>query len=320
MESEPQTPNQINPFMDMMVKMEYVWYDGADICSQTRYENWVLHMNEGMSQEVVLSKCPLWSYTDANGIDIGIKPIKVYQNPLETSEMPSFIVLCERFHLLSETYEPLGENNRTTLFENTESDLEIGFGIEFSLIDRSTNKTLNSNSKFAADFGKTYSVGASYTTGRSIVDTFIAACHMIRLPVTESHSSNKSTSSWFVGFGMRSPIDATDDLIVAKYMLMKMTEELNIVVDFYSPLRLSFSTKAMREENGVTEDIVDIFDDRQPYNNLEIPPFVRRNGYKGHLVETRFTTADNPYEVVMNIANVLYGNGESEQMPIEQQA
>ena len=309
MDSEPQTPTQkqINPFMDMMVKMEYVWYDGVDICSQTRYENWVLHMNEGMSQEVVLSKCPLWSYKDANNIDIGIRPIKVYQNPLETSEMPSFIVLCERFQLLSETYSPIGENNRTTLIENTESDLEVGFGIEFSLIDRSTNKILNSSSKFAADFGKMYSVGASYTTGRSIVDTFIAACHMIRLPITESHSTSKTTSSWFVGFGMRNPIDATDDLIVAKYMLMKMTEELNIVVDFYCPLRLSFSTKSMRETDGATEKIIDLFDEKYSYNTIEIPAFVRRNNYKGHLEETRFTTASNPYEIVMNIANVLYG-------------
>lgn len=303
---------KMQAFQNIIVKMEYIWFDGYNICSKTKYENWVLNLNEGLSREDVLSRCPLWEYTENDSISVILSPVKIYQNPLEASEMPSFIVLCERMDassIANVPYRKIGERDRRSIQDEVTEDFHIGFGFECNFIDRSTNKPLHSdNIKTKLNVSKdSYRVGASHAGGRSIVDTFAAACHTLRIPLIETHPTGNSSSSWFIGTDLSPAVEAIDDFLVMRYLINKMTEDLNVFVDMYSAMRFSFSTKEMREEGGedLFSDIRDTFDKKRPYHKLDVPVFVRRNHFKGHMNDYRFTATDNPYDIVMDVAKAL---------------
>ena len=128
-------------------KLEYVWLDGHDtknIRSKVRY-------SQIMPQANLLKAIPEWSFdgsstnqADTENSDCVLKPVKVFPNPIESRQMPTYYVLCEVYNADGTPHET---NSRAKLREAIrESDVEqhmfIGIEQEYVITDPRTNKPL----------------------------------------------------------------------------------------------------------------------------------------------------------------------------------
>ena len=265
---------EINALADMIIKFEYVWLDGYDpknIRMKTRYENWKLDMSQGggFSREEVLKRCPDWYFdgsstnqAPADDSDLILRPVKVYHNPLEESDMPSFIVLCD---VLNADGVPVESNTRSLLKKALE-DSEIEnplFAVEqeYFIRDAKTNKILGLGDESESQ-GRYYcGVGANLAFGRRLSDIHSQVCHQMRLPICGTNAE-VAPGQWEYQLKEQDPISTADDLWISRYLLMKVAENLDCYVDFSpkpikgdwngSGAHINFSTKEMMEEGGAS--------------------------------------------------------------------
>ena len=73
-----------------MVKLEYIWVDGT---TPTK-------VMKTFIEDV--STCPIWGFDGSStnqapgdNSDCVLKPVRLYQNPIDENDIPSFLVLCE---------------------------------------------------------------------------------------------------------------------------------------------------------------------------------------------------------------------------------
>ena len=261
---------QMNAIQDMMVRLEYVWLDGyttKNLRSKVRYENWRLDTNEGLSREAVLSKCPQWSYdgsstgqADTSSSDIMLNPVRVYANPLEETDMPSFFVLCETM-TMDTTPEPIESNSRAILRESVSGNREEYWFApeqEYFIVDR-TNTPINFDKDTQEGQGRYYCGAGGLISGRELVETHAAVCQMMRLPLCGTNAE-VAPSQWEYQLSPTEPLEAADDLWMSRYLLMRIAEKAGVSIDFSpkplgsewngSGCHINFSTKKMREEGG----------------------------------------------------------------------
>ena len=112
-----------------MIKLEYIWIDGAEPTQQLRSKTKVINIdNFSINSEV-----PEWSFDGSStnqapgeNSDCVLKPIRLYENPLETD---CYLVLCEVWNTDGTAHTT---NHRYALNElnNEYSDEDVWVGIE----------------------------------------------------------------------------------------------------------------------------------------------------------------------------------------------
>tara|TARA_Y100000590_G_scaffold1649_1_gene2067 strand:+ start:22075 stop:23139 length:1065 start_codon:yes stop_codon:yes gene_type:complete len=263
-----------------MVFLEYIWIGGNnELRSKVKvkdgwggYEINDLNHNFDFDKEGIYE----WNYdgsstNQASGEDseIIIKPKAIYKNPFKhpnsyhDSYHDSYLILCD-------TYLPNGEPHKTNtrviaekiFTENNVEKEKPLFGIEheFFVIDNSTNKPLGFPiSKDPEPQGPYYcSVGTRNCFGRDFLYEVLEKCIKAGINCT---GCNLEVCLGQMEIQICSEgIKAGDDSIMFKYIVHRLGEKYNYIIDFSakpvkgdwngSGCHVNFSTASMRKEGG----------------------------------------------------------------------
>lgn len=243
---------------------EYIWIGGnGELRSKTRSVS-DIHRN------IIQNDCnynnpyiPEWNYdasstgqSPSDGDTEGIlKPVAYYNNPLrKLDKFNSLLVLCETYDINNNPLETNHRHKAQQIF-NSKLEEEPWYGLEQEYFINITKKT-EIHDNFYHYCGLTKD-----KTDRQIVEKHLSACLEAGLTIS-GINSEVAENQWEFQIGPCEGIKAGDELIVARYLLERIAEEFDAIIDFRpkpvkhangSGCHTNFSTKTMREENGLVE-------------------------------------------------------------------
>lgn len=244
-----------------MTLIDYVWLD-----SNRRFR-WKTRNTESVHS---VKDVKQWNYdgsscgqADGNGqTEITLKPVFICRDPFRGND--SKIVLCETYkdiNLPTETNTRCWSN---LIFEKCK-ELKPWFGIEqeYYIYDPSTCQPMGcdvqqniSNIKQGNFYCK---MGNKY--GRHIAEKHLQYCLAAGLTVS-GMNAEVGPAQWEYQIGPCEGINASDELLVSRYILERVAEEhgksicwVPKPIEYFngSGCHTNFSTQAMRDENGLTE-------------------------------------------------------------------
>ena len=238
-----------------MFKAEYIWIDGTEPSPSLRSKTKVLA--DG-------SDLPIWGFDGSStnqapgaNSDCVLRP--VYSCPDPISGGDNKLVMCE---VLLPDMSPHPTNNRAACaevaskFENQES----WFGIEqeFTLFEADGKQPLGfPEGGFPEAQGPYYcSVGANHNFGRDVSEAHATACIDAGIGIAGTNAE-VMPGQWEFQVGPLGPLEVSDQLWVARWLLHRIAEEFAVVVSIDpkpvpgdwngAGCHTNFSTKAMRE-------------------------------------------------------------------------
>jgi glutamine synthetase len=246
---------------------EYVWIDlNGNLRSKIK-----IIQKKNFYSFTKLEDYPIWNFDgsstgqalSATVSDVIIKPVRLYKNPLINSSFESVLVLCECLN----TYLSPHETNSRAKCEETSTQFEryeclFGIEQEYTILERDGKpyKWINSLEPGLGHQGPYYcSVGGDRAFGREIVDEHMLCCLQAGIHICGTNAE-VMPSQWEFQIGTCDMLTVSDDLVVARFFLHKITEKYNCCVSFHPKLftewngsggHTNFSTKQMRETDGM---------------------------------------------------------------------
>lgn len=261
----------------MLSFVEYIWLDGAKPTQNLRSKTRVLDFQ---NKRPVLSDLPVWSYDgsstyQASGSfsDLILKPVHLTNDPIRGEG--HYLVLCEVF---SPDGSALETNNRAKLREEMQQspsneEAWMGFEQEYTLYDSESKLPFRWPSKGEPPKQGPYycSVGVDRAWGRNLVEAHAGACVMANLAFY-GINAEVMPAQWEFQIGYRGisnesvdPLSISDHLWLARWMLMRIGEEMGISINWTckpmegdwngAGLHTNFSTQAMRNTDSGWEAI-----------------------------------------------------------------
>lgn len=248
---------------------EYIWIDGTGINMRSKSRTLTKPVTD-------VSSIPSWNFDGSStqqatteDSEVILKPVAYYPDPLRGGD--NILVLCSTYRFADKEQKEIRPAN-TNFRHFAEKILELAkdeepwFGLEqeYTLFDEHNSFTRRPlgwpKNGFLAEQGPYYcSVGNNVCFGRSILDLHYQACLTANLSIA---GVNIEVMPGQVEFqiGPSIGIEACDHLWVARYLLGRITEDLDITVDFHpKPIpgdwngagcHANFSTNSMRKEGG----------------------------------------------------------------------
>lgn len=239
---------------------EYIWIGGkGEIRSKTRiitdnYNN----LDKDMFTE--------WNYdasstgqSDGNGNTEGIlKPVRIYKNSLrKINNFNNYLVLCETYDINGLPLETNRRHDALKIF-NSKIEEEPWYGLEQEYFIQLNGKDLENNTENVFTH---YCGIARDDIERRIAERHMELCLEAGLKIS-GINSEVALYQWEFQIGPCEGIEGADQLIIARYLLERVAEEFNVSVSFIpkpnkfangSGCHTNFSTKTMREPNGIEE-------------------------------------------------------------------
>jgi glutamine synthetase len=243
---------------------EYIWLDVHD---RLRSKIRVINDNEEIT---------FWNYdgsstgqAEVDSSEIILKPCKVFNNPLLNSQSNKNnhkIVVCSTYNIHG---IPLSNNHRhqaEIIFNNRLEEIPwFGLEQEYYMLDKHTEHIIG----FKPDIGVSSTrIGKYYCNPiyQDKVTTKIAEEHMLMCLEAQIKISGINAevapSQWEFQIGPCVGINAGDDMMCARYLLEKIASKYDILITYHpklhpllsgSGMHTNFSTKKMREYNGIEE-------------------------------------------------------------------
>lgn len=244
------------------VQCMYVWIDGTGeyLRAKTRTLNFVPKSPEEL---------PIWNYdgsstyqSEGKNSDVFLHPVAVYKDPFRRGD--NKLVLCETYR---HDHRPTESNKRKTCQEAMRkvADQRPWFGIEqeYTLLEPDNQPLRWPKNGFPGPQGPYYcGVGTNCVYGRHVVEAHYRACLYAGIKISGTNAE-VMPSQWEFQVGPCEGISVGDDLWMARFLLNRVAEDFNVVVSFDpKPIQgdwngagahTNFSTKAMREEGGISE-------------------------------------------------------------------
>ena len=239
----------------MAFKAEYIWIDGTEPSPSLRSKTRILP--DG-------SDFPIWGFDGSStnqapgeNSDCVLRPVFSCPDPISGGN--NKLVMCE---VLLPNMTPHPTNNRAACAEVAAKfeDQESWFGIEqeYTLFEADGKQPIGfPDGGFPEAQGPYYcSVGANHNFGRDISEAHATACIDAGLGIAGTNAE-VMPAQWEFQIGPLSPLDVSDQLWLARWLLHRVAEDYDVVVSI-DPKPVSgdwngagchtnFSTKAMRE-------------------------------------------------------------------------
>jgi glutamine synthetase len=251
-------------------KLEYIWTDGnGNMRSKVRYSTIIQSPNE----VITIDKIPDWSFdgsstnqSETSDSDLTISPVRLFPNPMESRQMPTWYVLCE---VLNQDGTPHESNYRKKLWETLEKNkshnIWIAIEQEYVVVDSNTGKPFgwkDYDESTPPPQGDYYcGVGSDKQKGRMVAEHHANLCIQSGLAFEGFHPE-VMLSQWEYQIGIGTPLDMADQLLFSRFLLQRVTERTPFLsVSFDSKVEegdwngsgahINFSTKYMREESTI---------------------------------------------------------------------
>ena len=234
--------------------VEYIWLGGKN---EFRSKIRILYVSRG-DDSLTFDDIPHWNYdgsstnqADGSKSEIIIKPRAIFGKDRD-----------RRVYVICDTYTPDGRplfnNTRYNANEIFNQKLEekpwFGLEQEYFLIDPNTNLPLGYDATKTQ--GQYYcGIGYENTFGRSIVEEHMCECLDIGVKLS-GINAEVAPGQWEFQVGPCLGIDAGDHLLMARFMLHRISEKHDVVINFEpKPLKgdwngsgchTNYSTKNMR--------------------------------------------------------------------------
>ena len=239
-------------------KLEYIWLDGYTPTPNLRGKTQIKELAEFPT----LEQLPMWGFdgsstkqAEGHSSDCVLKPIRVFPDPVRTNGV---LVMCEVMMPDGET--PHASNKRATILD----DEGAWFGFEQEYFFYKDGRPLGfPTSGYPAPQGPYYT-GVGYKNVGDIARTIVEEHLDICLAAGINHegiNAEVAKGQWeFQIFGKGSK-RAADEMWMARYLLMRLTEKYGIDIEFHckplgdtdwngSGMHCNFSTAHMREVGG----------------------------------------------------------------------
>jgi glutamine synthetase len=258
----------------MSIIAEYVWLDGENLRSKIKIFNY-------LSNSISIHNFPEWNFDGSStgqsitkDSDLFLKPVYYCINPLLENSYPNkyYLVLCQ---VMNSDGSAHTTNNYDKLYQfmrnNKNIDNEIfdsWFGIEqeYIILDKNGDaydiNNIDSGDKIQYNNNQHYcSVGTGNAMGRQIAETHMNMCINAKIKIC-GINSEVTASQWEFQIGPLNAFDVSNQLWMARYILIRIAEKYNAVITFHpkpfikfngSGAHTNFSTKKMRENGGITK-------------------------------------------------------------------
>lgn len=238
------------------LKFEYIWRDGHKPEANFRSKTKVLEIENFDGDH---TRLPMWSFdgssteqAEGGNSDCLLKPVRAYIDP---QRKDGWLVMCE---VLSPDGTPHPSNTRA-MIEDQSDDYWFGFEQEYVLTQ--DDRPIGFPSRgFPAPQGPYYcAVGTDRVKGRNIVEEHMDACIGAGIGLTGVNAEVMLGQWEFQVFG-KGALRASDDLMVARYLLHRITEKHEMIVNIHpkpvkgdwngSGMHVNFSNGEMRDVGG----------------------------------------------------------------------
>ena len=259
------------------VTLEYIWLDHHNnFRSKTKVTTLSTPILDGSRQILNVQSLPDWNYdgssteqASGNDSEVCLRPVAVYNDPFRScSKTPSWLVLCSTWLPNGEPHPDNSRYHAENIFRNPNvENAKTWFGIEqeFFLIDNETNKVLGFYDNYEPESQGKYYCGVGAGTcdprGRQILETTLKHGLHAGLGIT---GINLEVAPGQYEVQVRGEgIQASDDIMMLRYILTCVAEEYNIRVELDpkpldgnwngSGCHVNFSTLEMRTSGGLSQ-------------------------------------------------------------------
>ena len=234
--------------------IEYVWIGGnGELRSKTKVMTTI---------NIDLSDIPIWNYDGSSTgqattyeSEVVLIPVAMFNDPFRDYKHDK-LVLCDTY---APNGEPISTNTRSGANEifNQKIEEKPWFGLEheYFMMDCNTNLPMGFDEKKTQ--GQYYcSVGTENAFGRKLAETHMNYCITAGIKIS-GINAEVAPGQWEFQVGPCIGIEAGDHLWMARYVLHRLSEEYNIIIDMEpkplhgewngSGCHTNYSTKNMRE-------------------------------------------------------------------------
>ncbi len=243
------------------IKAEYIWTDGHKPTAKLRSKTKII---DGPVKKI--TQIPDWGFdgsstqqAEGNFSDRALKPVCFIPDPIRGGD--HILVLCEVF-LPDGSPDPT--NTRASLRKTTEvyAHLEPLFGIEQEYTFFEGTRPLGwPNNGFPAPQGGHYcGIGADEVFGRDVVEEHLERCLAAGIAIS-GINAEVMPAQWEFQVGPLSPLEVSDQLWLARWLLYRTGEEWDIYATLHpKPVKgewngagahTNFSTNKTRGEGGI---------------------------------------------------------------------
>ncbi len=237
----------------MPYRAEYIWIDGSEPTKRLRTKTKVVA--DG-------ADAPIWGFDGSstnqapgNQSDCVLNPVRVVPDPIRGKD--DVLVLCD---VLTVDMEPHPSNTRAALVEiaTKYAEQEPWFGIEqeYTFFKEGRPYGFPMGGYPAPQGGYYCGVGYDEIFGREVVEAHTTACLDAGLTISGTNAE-VMIGQWEFQIGPAGPIEASDEIWLARYLLYRVAEDFGISAHLDpKPVKgdwngagahTNFSTKAMRE-------------------------------------------------------------------------
>ena len=241
-----------------MTKLEYIWIDGTEPTSQLRSKTKVV---ENFSGNVI--DCPVWGFdgsstnqAEGHNSDCVLKPVRLYENPLETN---CYLVLGEVW-TIDDEHHPKDTRGKlyNILSKFRKEEVIVGIEQEYTLFKDDIPLGWPEDGSEPPPQGDYY---CGRNQGEYIARKHMNACIKAGIQIC-GINSEVMLGQWEYQVGAENPLNVSDDLWVARWLMEKICNKYGVTVTLHpkpekgdwngAGAHTNFSTLSMREDGGLS--------------------------------------------------------------------
>ncbi|XP_037672000.1 glutamine synthetase-like [Choloepus didactylus] len=293
------------------VQAMYIWIDGTGegLRCKTRTLD---------SEPKCVEELPEWNFdgsstfqSEGSNSDMYLTPVAMFRDPFRKD--PNKLVFCEVFKYNRKPAETNLRHSCKRIMDMVSSHHPwFGMEQEYTLMGTDGHPFGWPSNGFPGPQGPYYcGVGADRAYGRDIVEAHYRACLYTGIKIAGTNAE-AMPAQWEFQIGPCEGIDMGDHLWVARFILHRVCEDFGVIATFDpKPIpgnwngagcHTNFSTKAMREENGLKyiEESIEKLSKRHQYHIHAYDP---KGGLDNARRLTGFNETSNINDFSAGVAN-----------------
>jgi len=220
------------------IMAEYIWLGGSVTCMGGFDLRSKCRTLEKVPTSV--SELPVWNYDGSStgqapgdNSEVYLNPVAIFKDPFRGGD--NILVLCETAHPVDNSALPTnGRRAAKAIFDEAPEEVPwFGIEQEYTLFETDKVTPLGwPKGGFPGPQGPYYcGVGAENAWGRNVADLHYKCCLHAGVKIA-GQNAEVMPGQWEFQVGPCTGIDQGDHLWMARYLMVRVTEELGVVVSF----------------------------------------------------------------------------------------